>query len=119
MDPTEYFSLLNLCRDTDEENQLIELWLKEGLIPALNHLVRIRQRKRRQSLRLRGRRRLPRCEPIEPIRLDELKLTAFEYRVLTMFLEGYTQQEIADQYGYCQQTISRKLKDCMSKMTEI
>jgi len=51
--------------------------------------------------------------------LDELKLTAFEYRVLTMFLEGYTQQEIADQYGYCQQTISRKLKDCMSKMTEI
>ena len=44
------------------------------------------------------------------------KLTPRQRKVLILWAAGYTQQEIADEYGVAQRTISRWLQKSVSKM---
>ena len=44
------------------------------------------------------------------------KLTPRQRKVLILWAAGYTQQEIATEYGVHQSTISRWISGCMHKM---
>ena len=44
------------------------------------------------------------------------KLAPRQRKVLILWAAGYTQQEIADEYGVNQSTVSRWISGCMHKM---
>ena len=44
------------------------------------------------------------------------KLSPRQRKVVILWAQGYTQQEIADEYGVTQRTISRWIQKSMSKM---
>ena len=47
------------------------------------------------------------------------KLTPRQRRVVVLWAAGYTQQEIAKEYGVTQRTISRWIQKSVSKMGEL
>ena len=47
------------------------------------------------------------------------KLTPRQRKVVILWAAGYTQQEIADEYGVAQRTISRWIQKSASKMGEL
>ena len=47
------------------------------------------------------------------------KLTPRQRKVLILWAAGYTQQELADEYGVHQSTISRWISSCVHKMGEL
>lgn len=47
------------------------------------------------------------------------KLTPRQRKVLILWAAGYTQQEIADEYGVHQSTVSRWLSGCMHILGEL
>ena len=47
------------------------------------------------------------------------KLTPRQRKVVILWAAGYTQQEIADEYGVNQSTVSRWISGCVHKMGEL
>ena len=47
------------------------------------------------------------------------KLSPRQRKVVILWASGYTQQEIADEYGVTQRTISRWIQKSVSKMGEL
>ena len=47
------------------------------------------------------------------------KLSPRQRKVVILWAQGYTQQEIADEYGVAQRTISRWIQKSVSKMREL
>ena len=47
------------------------------------------------------------------------KLSPRQRKVVILWAQGYTQQEIADEYGVHQSTVSRWISGCVHKMGEL